>query len=75
MSMKVLGPKWRKRAISESCHESCCELGRGRIGIGGGFGNNEEIENEIWQMKMKIMTTEFNLEKGNCNFVDWIVRR
>lgn len=36
-SVKVLVPKWRKRAISESCHESCREVGMGIIGIGGGL--------------------------------------
>lgn len=47
VSVKVLGPKWRKRAISESCHWSCCEVGRGKNGIGGGFG--EEWEGWNWE--------------------------
>lgn len=38
VSVKVLGPKWRKSAMSDSCHESCCEVGKGKIGIGGGLG-------------------------------------
>lgn len=56
VSVKVLGPKWRKRAISESCHESWCEVGRGKIGIGGGFGCEEESDDVISkeQKKMKI---------------------
>lgn len=41
VSVKVLGPKWRKRAISVSCHESCCEVGMGKIGIGGGMGKED----------------------------------
>ena len=45
-SVKVLGPKCMNMAISENCHESCCEVGMGRIGIGGGFGCEEEEENE-----------------------------
>lgn len=37
-SVKVLVPKWKKMAISVSCHESCWEVGMGRSGSGGGGG-------------------------------------
>lgn len=36
-SVKVLGPKWRKSAIEESCHWSWGDEGRGKMGRGGGF--------------------------------------
>lgn len=42
-SVNVLGPKWRKSAISESCHESCWDDGIGRMGIGGGVGKDDVV--------------------------------
>lgn len=46
-SLKVLGPKWRKRAISPSCHWSWGAEGRGGMGSGGGLiGGVEKKEEE-----------------------------
>lgn len=36
-SVKVFGPKWRKRAMWPSCHWSWGEEGMGRMGRGGGL--------------------------------------
>lgn len=36
-SVKVLVPKWKKRAMPSSCHWSWKVVGRGKIGRGGGF--------------------------------------
>ena len=42
-SVNVLGPKWRKSAISESCQESCWDDGIGSMGIGGGVGKHVAV--------------------------------
>ena len=44
VSLKVLGPKWRKRAMLASCHWSCEAEGIGRTGRGGGALTFEEEE-------------------------------
>jgi len=46
-SVKVLGPKWRNMAMDPSCHWSCWEDGRGKIGHGCGFSSDDEFE--IWE--------------------------
>lgn len=43
-SVKVLVPKWKKRAISPSCHESWEAEGRGKMGRGGGLIGGFEME-------------------------------
>lgn len=51
-SVNVLVPKCKNIAISVSCHEICCEVGIGRIGIGGGVGWDEsKRESEVWDVK------------------------
>ena len=58
-SEKVLGPKWRKRAMLPSCHWSCRAEGRGKMGRGGGGLTRNEFTQErserrtrkvIWEM-------------------------
>lgn len=57
-SVKVLGPKWRNMAMLPSCHESCREVGRGKMGRGGGFRCEEEDkgveDNSERRMRMKV---------------------
>lgn len=56
-SVKVLGPKWRKRAMLPSCHWSWEAEGRGKMGRGGGLTNEfteeksvRRIRKVIWEM-------------------------
>jgi len=52
-SVKVLVPKWKKRAMPPSCHWSWKVVGRGKIGRGGGFWGQDagtQKENLNWEI-------------------------
>lgn len=62
-SVKVLGPKWRKSAIEESCHSSWGDEGRGKMGRGGGF-----LRGEL-EMGMKYSASRVRMRFCEMGFV------